>query len=57
MQTEAAIEQIKVVVGSRGWIADARETEPYLVEARGLYRGATPLVVRPATTPEVAAVV
>ena len=57
MESEAAIEHIKAVVGSRGWIADARETEPYLVEARGLYRGATRLVVRPASTAEVAAVV
>src|ERR1700724_3076487 len=57
METEAAIERIKAVVGPRGWIADPRETEPYLVEARGLYRGATRLVVRPASTAEVAAVV
>jgi FAD/FMN-containing dehydrogenase len=57
MQTEAAIERIKAVVGPRGWIADPREQEPYLVEARGLYRGATRLVVRPASTAEVSAVV
>ena len=57
MESEAAIEHIKAVVGSRGWIADARDQEPYLVEARGLYRGATRLVVRPASTAEVAAVV
>ena len=57
MQTEAAIERIKAVVGPRGWIADPHEAEPYLVEARGLYHGATRLVVRPASTAEVAAVV
>ena len=33
------------------------DAEPYLVEARGLYRGSTRLVVRPASTAEVAAVV
>jgi D-lactate dehydrogenase (cytochrome) len=57
MQTTAALEQIKAVVGPAGWIADPHDEEPYLVEARGLYRGATRLVVRPASTAEVAAVV
>jgi FAD/FMN-containing dehydrogenase len=57
MEIEAAIERIKAVVGPRGWIADPRDQEPYLVEARGLYRGATRLVVRPASSAEVAAVV
>src|SRR5713101_3894009 len=57
MEIEAAIEQIKAVVGPRGRIADPRDQEPYLVEARGLYRGATQLVVRPASTAEVVAVV
>ncbi len=50
-------ERIKEIVGPRGWIADPNDAEPYLVEARGLYRGATRLVVRPASTAEVAAVV
>jgi FAD/FMN-containing dehydrogenase len=57
MEIAAAIERIKAAVGPRGWIADPRDQEPYLVEARGLYRGATRLVVRPASTAEVAAVV
>ena len=57
MKVEVTLERIKAAVGPRGWIADPRETEPYLVEARGLYRGATRLVVRPASTDEVAAVV
>src|SRR5215813_4202392 len=57
MEIEAAIERIKSAVGPRGWIADLGDQEPYLVEARGLYRGATRLVVRPASTAEVAAVV
>jgi FAD/FMN-containing dehydrogenase len=54
---ETALERIKIVVGRRGWIADPAEEEPYLVEARRLWRGATRLVVRPASTGEVAAVV
>jgi D-lactate dehydrogenase (cytochrome) len=57
MEIEATIDRIKAAVGPRGWIADPRDQEPYLVEARGLYRGATRLVVRPASTAEVAAVV
>src|SRR5271165_1050187 len=57
MEIETALEQIKAAVGPRGWIADPAEQEPYLVEARRLYRGATRLVVRPASTEEVAAVV
>lgn len=57
MNIDAALERIKATVGSKGRIADPREDEPYLVEARGLYRGATRLVVRPASTDEVAAVV
>jgi len=56
MEIAATIERIKAAVGPRGWIADPRDQEPYLVEARGLYRGATRLVVRPASTAEVAAV-
>ena len=57
METEAALERIKAAVGPRGWIAEPAEQEPYLVEARRLWRGATRLVVRPASTAEVAAVV
>ena len=51
------IERIKAVVGPKGWIADAADIAPYLEEQRGTFHGATPLVVRPATTAEVAAVV
>src|SRR5437868_10705177 len=57
MEIAANIERIKAAVGPRGWVADPHEAEPYLVEARGLYRGATGLVVRPASTAEVAEVV
>src|SRR6201987_2263495 len=57
MEIAETIERIKAAVGPRGWIADLRDQEPYLVEARGLYRGATRLVVRPASTAEIAAVV
>ena len=57
MDLKATIDRIKAAVGPRGWVADPGDQEPYLVEARGLYSGATRLVVRPASTAEVAAVV
>src|SRR6201982_2080405 len=57
MRIEAALERIKAAVGPRGWIAERADQEPYLVEARRRWRGAPRLVVRPASTAEVAAVV
>src|SRR6201994_5134950 len=57
MDIETTLARIKQAVGPAGWIADPHDEEPYLVEARRLYRGATRLVVRPASTAEIAAVV
>jgi FAD/FMN-containing dehydrogenase len=57
MDLAATLQRIREAVGSAGWIADPQDLEPYLIEARHLYRGATRLVVRPASTGEVAAVV
>jgi FAD/FMN-containing dehydrogenase len=57
MEIETALQRIKAAVGARGWVADPGEQEPYLIEARRIYRGATRLVVRPASTGEVAEVV
>jgi FAD/FMN-containing dehydrogenase len=51
------IERIKSIVGLKGFVSDPAEVEPYLVEGRGLYRGETMLVVRPANTEEVAEIV
>jgi FAD/FMN-containing dehydrogenase len=56
-QAPDIIARLKRIVGPRGFIDDPRDIEPYLVEQRGLYRGATPLVLRPSTTEEVAAIV
>ena len=48
---------IAKVVGDRGIIAEPADMAPYLEEPRGLYKGATPFIVRPGRTDEVAAVV
>jgi FAD/FMN-containing dehydrogenase len=52
-----AIAAIKDAVGPKGWIDEPDAMARYLVDERRLYRGRTPLVVRPASTDEVAAVV
>ncbi len=51
------VERLKAMVGPKGWIEAADDIAPYLVSQRGEYRGRAPLVVRPVTTAEVAAVV
>ncbi|HXP74902.1 MAG TPA: FAD-binding oxidoreductase [Stellaceae bacterium] len=54
---EAALTGIRAAVGPKGIVDDAQEIERYLTETRGMYRGRTGLVVRPASTAEVAEVV
>ncbi len=49
--------RIREIVGPGGWLAAATDIEPYLVEQRGIYRGATSMVVRPASVAEVSRVV
>ncbi|HKX92104.1 MAG TPA: FAD-binding oxidoreductase [Sphingomicrobium sp.] len=51
------ISEAKRLLGSRGVIIDAREIEPWVVDWRGRVRGATPAILAPATTEEVATVV
>ena len=51
------LERLKSVVGPRGWTTDAKALEPHLTEWRGVVHGATPIMVAPATTEEVAEVV
>jgi len=54
---EAAFKAIRAAVGPKGVVDDPQELERYLTETRGMYRGRTGLVVRPASTAEVAEVV
>lgn len=51
------LEQIKKIVGARGWSADTDELKARSTEWRGLVHGLTPLIVSPATTNEVSQVV
>lgn len=53
----SALDAIRAAVGPQGWLERPEDVEPYLVEQRGLYRGSCDLVVRPASTAEVAKVV
>jgi D-lactate dehydrogenase (cytochrome) len=53
----AALDAIRAVVGRKGWLDGPEEIEPYVIEQRGLYRGHCAMVVRPASTAEVAMVV
>jgi FAD/FMN-containing dehydrogenase len=57
MTAHSLIERLAAAVGPRGLITDSREVEPYVVDWRGHYRGATRAVVRPASTAQVAEVV
>src|SRR5216683_2044114 len=57
LSLEDALRGIRAAVGPKGIVEDPRQIEPYLLESRGMYRGKTSLVVRPASTAEVAEVV
>ena len=52
----AAVDRIRAVLGPAGCLDAPADLEPYLVDFRGLYRGATPLVACPAATADVSAV-
>src|SRR6266446_1137060 len=51
------IARFAAIVGEKYAITDPADQEPYLIEGRGLYRGSTPLVLRPGSVAEVAAIV
>lgn len=44
------------IVGPAHALSQAQDIAPYLVESRGLYHGSTPLVLKPASTEEVSAI-
>ena len=51
------IDRLKAAVGDKGWSQDPHELEPHVKDWRGRYEGATPILLKPATTAEVAAAV
>lgn len=46
------LDALSSVLGPRGIVTDARDLEPHLSDWRGLYRGASPAMIRPAITAE-----
>ncbi|TFH50047.1 MAG: FAD-binding oxidoreductase, partial [Lysobacterales bacterium] len=52
-----ALQRLKAIVGPRGYIDDEAGKAAYLNDERDLFHGLSPLVLRPANTGEVAAIV
>ena len=52
----ATLDRLRAIVGPHGYLDQPTDVEPFLVDHRKLYRGATPLVLRPDTTEQVAAI-
>ena len=53
----ATLDRLKAIVGPRGFIDDEAGKAAYLNDERDLFHGKSPLVLRPASTEEVAAIV
>ncbi|MEJ2139081.1 MAG: FAD-binding oxidoreductase [Gammaproteobacteria bacterium] len=53
MPNKQVIGRLQAIVGPAGFIDEAKELEPFLTEWRGLYRGATPLMLLPSSTGQV----
>ncbi len=51
------LRRLKEAAGAKGWSDDPAEIAPHLVEWRERYKGTTPLLLKPATTQEIAAIV
>ena len=50
----ALLERLRAALGPRGVVTDAEALAPHLVDWRGLYRGRSPALLRPADTAELA---
>jgi len=51
------IEQLKAIVGPKGWTTDEHDLEPLVTEWRGVHRGRTQIALYPSSTSEVADIV
>ncbi|MDP6350973.1 MAG: FAD-binding oxidoreductase [Alphaproteobacteria bacterium] len=54
---DAALGRIRAIVGDRGWTTDPGEIAPHVIDQRDRYHGAAAMLVKPADTAQVAAVV
>ena len=54
---DAALDRIRTIVGPKGWTDDAEAMRPHLEDWRGLFKGKARMLVKPASTEEVAGVV
>jgi D-lactate dehydrogenase (cytochrome) len=54
--TPEVLSRFKAIVGNKYAVTDAHDMVPYLVEDRGLFQGRSPMVLRPGSTAEVAAI-
>lgn len=57
MNISSVIEQLKSAVGTPNVLTAPAEVEPFVLDWRGIYRGESPAVVRPANADEVSAVI
>jgi FAD/FMN-containing dehydrogenase len=55
--SENVLERLRQVVGPKGWTSDPAEMEPWLKSWRDNWRGAVPIILRPASTAELAELV
>jgi FAD/FMN-containing dehydrogenase len=54
---QATLERLKQIAGPAGWSDDPDTLAPHLVEWRSRFQGKTPLLLKPANTAQVAAIV
>ena len=54
--TPEVLSRFAAIVGGKYAVTDAHDMAPYLVEDRGLFQGRSPMVLRPGSTAEVAAI-
>ncbi len=54
--SEATLTELKAAVGGGGWLDSPEDQSPYLSDFRRLYRGATPLVLKPRDASQVSAI-
>lgn len=54
--SDELLSRFAAIVGEKNALRDASDLAPHLVENRGLYHGNSPLLLRPSTTEEVAAI-